>query len=83
MYTDKEIQDLAASYAMGLLSDEEKAEFETMIKQSGTAAAHHEHFKAIVEYLSYCAEAMKEPESLHGRLFSLIDKSRAVHLNQP
>lgn len=73
-YTDEEIQDLAASYALGVLSDEEKAEFEALLKDEGAAAVHLQYFKDIVNDLSYNTEPLKEPAGLEKRLFAQIEK---------
>ena len=71
-YTDKEIQNLAASYALGVLGEEDKAVFEAMLQQDGPAATHLDYFKEIVEDLTYNTEPLEEPQGLRERLFNEI-----------
>jgi len=72
-YTDEDIQELAASYALGILGSKEKAEFEAMLKGGGPASAHLDYFKDIMEDLTYNTEPMEEPAGLEGRLFAQIE----------
>ena len=71
-YTDEEIQNLAASYALGVLSEEDKAVFEAMLKVDGPAVVHLDYFKEIVEDLTYNTEPQEEPQGLEERLFNEI-----------
>lgn len=71
-YTDEEIQDLAASYALGVLGEEDKAVFEAMLKQDGSASAHLDYFNEIMEDLTYNTEPLDEPKGLQQRFFSQI-----------
>ncbi len=74
-YTREEIRDLAASYALGNLSDAEKKEFEELLRQrDGTIERDLKSFAEIVEYLLYHAEPLKEPDGLEKRLFAQIKK---------
>lgn len=73
-YTDEDIQDLAASYALGKLSEEEKAEFEAMLKEGSQASVHLDYFKEIVDDLTYNTEPMEEPSRLEEKLFAKIGK---------
>jgi anti-sigma-K factor RskA len=71
-YTDEEIQELAASYVLDLLSYKEKAEFESMLKGDGPASAHLDYFNEIMEDLTYNIEPLEEPKGLEERLFEYI-----------
>jgi anti-sigma-K factor RskA len=71
-YTDEEIQELAASYVLDLLSYKEKAEFESMLRQDSRASVHFEYFKEIMEDLTYNTEPLEEPKGLEERLFEYI-----------
>lgn len=75
-YTDEEIQELAASYALELLINEEKAEFEAMLKQDSRASVHLEYFKEIIEDLTYNSAPIEEPKRLEERLFKLIQMNK-------
>ena len=77
-YTDEDIQELAASYVLGILGSEEKAEFEAMLKGDGPASAHLDYFKEIMEDLTYNTVPMEEPVGLEKRLFSKI-RSESEH----
>ncbi|MEQ9619881.1 MAG: cupin domain-containing protein [Deltaproteobacteria bacterium] len=81
-YTDEEIQNLAASYALGVLSEEEKAEFEALLKDEVAANAHLQYFKDIVNDISYNTEPLKEPEGLEKRLLGQIEKKKRVSEEQ-
>ena len=73
-YTDEDIKDLAASYALGTLSEEERAEFEAMLKEGSQASVHLDYFKEIVHDLTYNTEPMEEPSGLEEKLFAKIGK---------
>ncbi len=73
-YTDEEVQDLAASYALGILSREEKAKFEAMLKKDSRASLHLEYFKEIMEDLAYNTEPEEEPRGLEERFFAQVDE---------
>ncbi len=75
-YTDEDIQDLAASYALGILSEEEKAEFEVMLKEDSQASVHLEYFKEIVDDLTYNTKPQGEPPGLEEKLFAEIREHR-------
>ncbi|GJM15772.1 MAG: hypothetical protein DHS20C13_10990 [Thermodesulfobacteriota bacterium] len=77
-YTDEEIQDLAASYALGVLGDEDKAVFEAMLKENGSASVHLDYFNEIMEDVTYSTEPRKEPRGLEDKLFTKIQKERDV-----
>ena len=80
-YNDKEIQELAACYALGTLSDEDKAVFEVMLKQDSQASAHLDYFKEIMEDLTYNTEPLEEPSSLEEKLFAEIQE-QSGHLDK-
>ena len=71
-YTEEDIQELAASYALGILGSEEKAEFEAMLKGGSSASSHLDYFKEIMEDITYSTEPLKEPTGFEGRLFARI-----------
>jgi anti-sigma factor ChrR (cupin superfamily) len=73
-HTDEDIQELAASYALGILSDEEKAEFEAMLKGDGPASAYLQYFNEIVGDMTYNTEPLAEPKGLEERLFAQIEE---------
>lgn len=73
-YTEEDIQELAASYALGILGSEEKAEFEAMLKGGSSASAHLDYFNEIMKDLTYNTEPLEEPEGLEERFFAQIDE---------
>ncbi len=77
-YTDEEIQDLAASYALGVLGDEDKAAFEAMLKEDGTASVHLDYFNEIMEDLTYNTEPLEEPKGLEEKLFTQISEEKEL-----
>lgn len=76
-FTKDEIRDLAASYALGNLSDSEKKEFEELLrKRDGSIEKELKAFAEVVEYLLYNAGPLEEPEGLEKRLFARIKKEK-------
>ena len=73
-YTKEEIQDLAASYSLGLLEKEEKDEFEQLLsKGDATAIKELDEFNNINEHLHYNFDTIKEPPGLKNRVLKDIE----------
>ncbi|MEW6145579.1 MAG: cupin domain-containing protein [Thermodesulfobacteriota bacterium] len=76
-YTKDEIRELAASYALGNLSDAEKKEFEELLRnRDGSIEKELKTFEEVVEHLLYDAGSMEGPKGLEERLFSQIRKEK-------
>jgi anti-sigma factor ChrR (cupin superfamily) len=72
-YTKDEIRELAASYALGNLSDAAKKEFEELLrKRDRSIEKELKTFEEVFEHLLYDAGPMGEPEGLEGRLLDRI-----------
>lgn len=77
-FTKDDIRELAASYAVGNLSDEEKKEFEELLRnRDGSIEKELKAFEEVVEYLLYEAGPLGEPEGLEKRLFAKISGGKA------
>jgi len=75
-YTDEEIQELAASYAMGILGSEDKALFEIILTWDNRASFYLEYFNEIMEELSYDSAPLEEPQGLEERLFKYMQMNK-------
>ena len=76
-YTKDEIKDLAASYALGNLSPEEKKEFEELLRgRDRSIEKELKAFAEVVDYLLYDAGPRNEPEGLEERLYARIKKEK-------
>ena len=72
-YTDKEIQELAASYSLGNLGEEEKREFETLLGSGDENASKVlESFAEVLGFLNHTPAPLTEPPGLRSRLFDLM-----------
>ena len=77
-YTDEQIQDLAASYALGTLSEEDKAIFEAMLKENGPASVHLNYFNEIIEDITHSTQPIEEPNGLEDKLFTRIQEEKEI-----
>jgi anti-sigma factor ChrR (cupin superfamily) len=76
-YTKDEIRELAASYALGNLSDAEKKEFEELLRnREGSIEKELKTFEEVVEHLLYDAGSVEGPKGLEERLFSQVKKEK-------
>jgi anti-sigma factor ChrR (cupin superfamily) len=80
-YSQKKIQELASSYALGALEDKEPEVFKRLLKESpDSSEAELKAFEEVVELLGFSAPSVTPPSGLKDRLLSRIrEKALAKH----
>lgn len=76
-YSKKEIQDLAASYALGILAKKDRSKFKSILSEGDITDENElRGFRQVVNQLGFNSPQVKPPENLKEKLLTAVRSRR-------